>query len=85
MLKTANSNSIFLFKIYYVPDFSVNLLFSKKICEKRLKGNFDKKNLRLQLQNNKTIVKAKKYRGIYIIEKIAKEINEEFAFGNNKF
>ena len=65
-----------------MPGLGVNLLFAKKMCEGGLRGSFNNKALRFQGDNGKTMVMAKERGGSYVVEEIAKGINDEFALAS---
>ena len=79
MLKADNRSCLILSRIYYVPGFGVNLLSGIKLYKGGLEGSFNKNTLKIKTPSGRTIIKATKLGGVYIVNWVHKTINQEFA------
>ena len=69
-------NKGFLSSVLYVPKLGVNLLSGKRMCEKGLVGSFNQHGLRMHDKQGKEILEARQRGGVYIVERIAKDLDE---------
>ena len=76
VIKDGHGNQGFLSSVLYVPKLGVNLLSGRRMCEKGLIGSFDQHGLKMHDKQGKEIMEARQRGGVYIVEKIAKDLDE---------
>ena len=79
VLKTENGHKVKLCGVYYVPYLSVNLLSGRKLCDAGLLGAFNRTTLRMVTKTGKTMLKATEAGGVYVVDWVARGINEMVA------
>ena len=76
VIKDKHGNRGFLTSVLYVPKLGVNLLSGRRMCEKGLIGSFNQHGLRMHDKQGKEILEARQRGGVYIVERIAKDLDE---------
>jgi len=79
-MRDHGGNSVLLSSVLYVPNLGVNLLSGRRMCEKGLQGSFDQQSLYMHDKFGKEMLKAHERGGVYIVEKIAKGLDEFALF-----
>ena len=76
MMRAADGSYTPLSSVLYVPNLGVNLLSVRRLCEHGLQGSFDKKGLYLHDYQGRRVLKAPVRQGVYIVEKLATDVND---------
>ncbi len=79
-MRNHDENSVLLSSVLYVFNLEINLLSDKRICEKKLQESFNQQSLYMHDKFEKKMLKAHEREGVYIVEKIAKDLNEFVLF-----
>lgn len=72
-----------LANVLYVPDLGVNLLSGTALCNKGLKGSFDKRALYMHDKSGGLVLKAVKQGGIYIVNRVSHGL-QDTAFASHE-
>ena len=66
IMQSRQKRSIKIMRVYYIPDFDVNLLLCRRLYMLRLKGRFNTNAIYLY-KNHKNMLRADHHKRIYIL------------------
>jgi len=76
VMQDHHENSVKLFSVLHVSKLEMNLLFKRRMYEKDLQESFDDKDLYMHDKQKKQMIETLKCENIYIVKKIANDLDE---------
>jgi hypothetical protein len=75
-MEDRHGNSIILNPVLYVPTLGANLLSTRRMCQKGLKGEFNFQTLYMRDPRGRMVIEAHDDGGVYVVEKIQPEFKD---------